>query len=195
MKIAKESWIIAVIGVADLVTTIMFIRHHGAQEANPLFRHYWEMGLPAFILAKMVCLLGPLMILEWARKRNPRFVAGALRTAIAGYIGFYLVGYMQLNGPQAAAAEVAPKESPVYAAFQVYQIRAHQDKIFGMINYLRSTSCCDKTFGGMPRSSHFRPFRQPLWKFERPVFSVAAAQSMSPNHSFKRNLVPVDLDD
>src|SRR5579862_1987702 len=105
MKIAKETWIIAAIGVADLVTTIVFIRHNGAQEANPLFRHYWEMGLLAFIIAKMVCLLGPLLVLEWARKSNPRFVAGALRTAIVGYLGFYVVGYMQLNGPRAAAAE------------------------------------------------------------------------------------------
>ena len=75
MKIAKETWIIMVIGIADLATTILFIRHHGAQEANPLFKHYWEMGLTAFIAAKIAMLVGPLVVLEWARIRNPRFVS------------------------------------------------------------------------------------------------------------------------
>ena len=77
MKIAKESWIIMAIGLADLITTIIFIQNHGAEEANPLFRRYWEMGLMAFILAKLALLVGPLWVLEWARKRNPAFVSWA----------------------------------------------------------------------------------------------------------------------
>src|SRR5690348_8831099 len=107
MKIARESWVIAAIGIADLVTTIIFIKHHGAHEANPLFRHYWEMGVPAFIAAKMACLLGPLVVLEWARKRNPRFVSRALRGAIAAYLTFYGVGFAKLNSPAARADEIS----------------------------------------------------------------------------------------
>src|SRR5579872_67719 len=85
MKIARESWIIATIGLADLVTTIVFIKHHGAQEANPLFRQFWEMGVFAFILAKLACLVGPLYILEWARKRRTQFVKVASRAVICAY--------------------------------------------------------------------------------------------------------------
>lgn len=103
MKIAKESWILAAIGLADLVTTIIFIKDHGAQEANPLFRRYWDMGIPAFIAAKMVCLLGPLLVMEWARSHSERFVNGALRTAIAGYLLLYCVGYLHLNAPHRGA--------------------------------------------------------------------------------------------
>jgi len=118
MKIARESWVIGIIGIADLVTTIVFIQHHGAQEANPLFRHYWEMGLTAFIAAKMICLLGPLLILEWARKSSPRFVSLALRGAIAGYVLLYGVGFMRLNGVGTAhAAEIVSltaDEVPLY---------------------------------------------------------------------------------
>lgn len=108
MKIARESWVIAAIGIADLITTIIFIRHHGAQEANPLFRLYWEMGLFAFIAAKMACLLGPIVVLEWARKRNPLFVSRALRGAIAAYLIFYGVGFVRLNAPMAYADELRP---------------------------------------------------------------------------------------
>src|ERR1051326_1806330 len=97
MKIAKETWIIMAIGLADLATTILFIENHGAQEANPLFKHYWEMGLAVFIGAKIALLVGPLSILEWARQHRPRFVAWALRTGIVAYIAMYAVGYVQLN--------------------------------------------------------------------------------------------------
>lgn len=103
MRIARESWIIAGIGVADLITTIIFIRHHGAQEANPLFKLYWQMGLFSFIVAKAVCLVGPLLILEWASKRNPRFVRQALRSAIVAYLAFYSIGFLKLNAPLANA--------------------------------------------------------------------------------------------
>ena len=110
MKIAKESWVIAAIGIADLVTTIIFIQHHGAQEANPVFRHYWNMGLQAFIAAKAICVAGPLFILEWARRRNPRFVSWALRTAIVCYLCLYGIGVAKLNAPAARAADVSGTE-------------------------------------------------------------------------------------
>jgi hypothetical protein len=39
MKIAKESILIAIIGIADLITTLTWIHYHGAQEGNPVFAH------------------------------------------------------------------------------------------------------------------------------------------------------------
>ena len=106
MKLAKETWIIAAIAMADLVTTIIFIKHHGAQEANPVFSHYWNMGILPFILAKSICVIAPLFVLEWARRRNPRFVSWALRTAIVGYVGLYCMGFMKLNAEPARAESI-----------------------------------------------------------------------------------------
>jgi hypothetical protein len=97
MKIAKETWIILAIGLADLATTILFIQHRGAEEANPLFKRYWEMGLAVFVGAKIALLVGPLSILEWARTRNPKFVNSALRGAIAAYLVMYGIGFYKLN--------------------------------------------------------------------------------------------------
>lgn len=96
-RIAWETWIIAAIALADLVTTIIFIQHQGAQEANPVFRRYWDMGLGAFVLAKTICVAGPLFILEWARRREPKLVTWALRMAIVGYLGLYGMGLLKLN--------------------------------------------------------------------------------------------------
>src|SRR5437764_153463 len=97
MKIAKETWVIMAIGLADLATTILFIQHHGAEEANPLFKHYWKMGLAVFIGAKVALLVGPLSILEWARQHRPQFVSWALRAGIAAYLVMYGVGYVRLS--------------------------------------------------------------------------------------------------
>lgn len=107
MKIAKETWIIMAIGIADLATTILFIQHHGAQEANPLFKRYWEMGVTVFVCAKIALLLGPLCVLEWARKKNPRFVSCALRSAIAAYVVMYGIGFYKLNYKSSHEVEVS----------------------------------------------------------------------------------------
>jgi hypothetical protein len=97
MKIAKETWILLAIGTADLATTIVFIQNHGAQEANPLFKYYWEMGLLTFVGAKIAMMVGPLCVLEWARQHNPRFVSWALRGGIVAYVALYSVGFLHLN--------------------------------------------------------------------------------------------------
>src|SRR5579884_1476415 len=100
IKLSPESWILIAIGTADLVTTILWIRQGAAQEANPLFRYYWNHGLLAFIIAKYVCLLGPIMVMEWARRHRPRFVKLALRAVVLAYVGFYGLGVVRLNSNQ-----------------------------------------------------------------------------------------------
>jgi hypothetical protein len=97
MKISKESWVIVTLGVADLVSTLVWVDHHGAREANPLFARYLEMGPLWFSLMKGVLIACPILILEWARQRRPRFTRYASRFAIAAYLGMYGVGFYRLN--------------------------------------------------------------------------------------------------
>ena len=112
MKIARESIWIAIIGLADLITTVLWVRYHGAHEANPVFAHYLQMGLAWFALMKLVLLAGPIFVLEWARRKNPRFTLRAARFAIGAYCGLYIVGFLHLNPnavrPQSAMAELPP---------------------------------------------------------------------------------------
>jgi|GEM_PF-1490209 len=113
MKIAKETWMIAVLGTIDLITTIVFIQHHGAEEANPIFRFFWHIGIPAFVAAKILLTGCPLLVLEWARKRNPRFVQTGMRSAIAGYVAVYGFGFLHLNGPGATERDVTAMAAQV----------------------------------------------------------------------------------
>src|ERR1043166_1808012 len=106
MKLSRESALIIAICVADLVTTLWFVRGHGAQEANPLMRLFLEQGIIAFILAKCAFCVGPLALIEWARKQHPFFVTCALRTGILLYLGFYGTVVYKINRP--------PEDEPHY---------------------------------------------------------------------------------
>ena len=98
MRISRESWLLAGICVADLASTIWLVARHGAAEGNPIMRFYLEQGVGVFVLAKMLFFLGPLVILEWARRERPRFVHGMLRLGIVLYVGSYGLGVLRLNG-------------------------------------------------------------------------------------------------
>lgn len=95
--LARETWIIAVIGLADLATTLYWVYNHGAQEANPIFARYLAMGPFYFALTKIVMLVAPLFVLEWARRHRPAFTKFALRFAIVAYLGMYSVGVYHAN--------------------------------------------------------------------------------------------------
>lgn len=111
MGIAVESVIIAAIGILDLATTLIWVQHHGAQEGNPIFRYYLALGPHWFAAGKIILLVGPLFVLEWARRRQPRFTLWASRAAIAGYLGLYAIGVFHLNSelilPGRTAARIA----------------------------------------------------------------------------------------
>ena len=100
MKLSRESWILLVLGTADLMSTSLWIERGLAQEANPLFHYFWSQGLPAFIAAKYAFLLGPIFLLEWARRHKPRFVLWALRSGVLAYVLLYGVGVAGINSHQ-----------------------------------------------------------------------------------------------
>ena len=97
LPVAPESIIIFCIGIADLITTLVWVHRHGAEEGNPIFRAYLAMGPVWFALAKIVMLICPIAILELANRRRPRTGRWGSRFAIAAYVAFYVVGVFRLN--------------------------------------------------------------------------------------------------
>jgi hypothetical protein len=98
MKLSRESLIIFVIGIADLITTLVWVQSSGAREANPVFAHYLNMGPIMFSLMKLVMLAAPIFLLEWAWRHRPVFTMRAARFAICAYLLLYGVGFLKLNG-------------------------------------------------------------------------------------------------
>lgn len=100
MKIARESWLLIGIGVADLISTLFFVLCRGGKEANPLMNFFLAQSVVAFIMAKILLFMfAPLAVLEWARRRRPQFVRAMTRLAIFAYLGAYGVVVWRINHP------------------------------------------------------------------------------------------------
>ena len=99
MKPRSQAFTLVLIGAIDLCSTLYFVTQHGASEANPLMAPALERGIPVFIQAKLLLLVGPLAFLEWARRRRPAFVSWAMNACILLYIGMYSVGVARINRP------------------------------------------------------------------------------------------------
>jgi hypothetical protein len=71
------------------------------------------MGVFWFAVMKLVLLAGPIFLLEWARRRRPKFTLNASRFGIGAYCGMYAIGFLHLNPdvlrPTSAAASPAPR--------------------------------------------------------------------------------------
>ena len=121
MRLSRETALIAAICVADLISTIWLVHVHGAEEANPLMNGFLQHGVGAFILAKSLFCLGPLALIEWARRHRPAFCRRALRAGIALYVGFYGIVVWKINHPSEEPGE------PHYTAAEVAQITANAE--------------------------------------------------------------------
>ena len=108
MRIARESWILGGICLADLVYTVWLLAHGAAVEANPVLAYYLGHGMLAFVAAKLLLIVGPIAGVEWVRRRRPRFVERMLRVGIALYLLCYGLGVWRVNAlAQAGTMQVA----------------------------------------------------------------------------------------
>jgi hypothetical protein len=93
-------------GILDLVMTVALLTYTEAGEANPLMARFLDLGMPAFIIAKLASLLLPLCFIEYARSLRPAFVRKASIAGIAGYAVLLGVGIVHANSPEALQREV-----------------------------------------------------------------------------------------
>ncbi len=96
-RLSVETWILGLICVADMVSTVLLFRAGKAVEANPLLIPALNRGAGWFIVVKSAFFLVPLLGLEYLRTHRPRFVKTMLRAGIAGYLAIYVVGGLRLN--------------------------------------------------------------------------------------------------
>lgn len=88
---SKESRILLVIYVADLLATIWLITTGQATEGNPIMSYYLSKGWLPLVAIKAMLFVLPVFVLEWCRRSRPVFVHRMLRFAIAVYLGLYVV--------------------------------------------------------------------------------------------------------
>ena len=91
-KVSLESLILAGICIADMVATIILVAMGFACESNPLMAACMRHSVYTFLAVKIASFAPFILICEYYRKKNPVFVRGAMRSAIA----LYLVAYFAL---------------------------------------------------------------------------------------------------
>lgn len=96
-SMSRESYLLLIIGVTDLLVTLWLVNMQRAVEGNPIMSFYLNKGWLAFAMVKMTLLALPIFIAEWCRRYNPRFVQRMLRVAIVAYIGMYSLAFTQLH--------------------------------------------------------------------------------------------------
>lgn len=99
MRLARETWLLLVIGLLDLASTVWFVCLGIAWEANPVMYWYLERGgMWVFCLVKVILVIFPLAILEWVRRVEPYLGQWALRLALLGYLLLYPTLVWRANG-------------------------------------------------------------------------------------------------
>lgn len=112
MTLTRESKVLIGICVLDLISTLVLLNHTGTIEGNPLMSFYLRYGVGMFVLMKVALVVLPLFIAEWSRQYRPRFVRFMLRSAIAIYVGIYLVMFLAVNVVGATTGLATPPYTP-----------------------------------------------------------------------------------
>jgi|GEM_PF-2803356 len=85
------------VGTFDLVTTLMWL-NAGGLEGNRLFAWFAGHGSFALVAGKLTFLLGPVLLLEFARTRRPVTAEIGTWVAFAAYLYLYVGHLLRLQG-------------------------------------------------------------------------------------------------
>ncbi len=109
--LANETYVLLAICLVDLLFTACLVLTRRGVEGNPLMSFYLHDGWIPLIIVKLVLIVCPILIAEWARRYHPVFVQRALRVAIVVYLSLYAVAF--INAGITAAGRDAPSEQAV----------------------------------------------------------------------------------
>jgi hypothetical protein len=96
-KISIESIILALICLADMLSTLFFVSMGYAVEQNPIMAACLRHGPGIFILAKMASFIPFIACIEIYRRHKPTFSRNAARTAIILYLAIYVILTVRTN--------------------------------------------------------------------------------------------------
>lgn len=86
------------VGLADLLTTVFWLKAGRIIEVNPIMASVLKAGLAPFILVKMSTLVTYVGVMEWyRRRRNPAFARLMGNVALFGYLGIYTISFCCVN--------------------------------------------------------------------------------------------------
>lgn len=95
--VSLQSLVLALIGLTDLISTIVLIEAGLAVEANPVMRALLPYGWLVFSLVKACSLMAYVGVLTWYRSRRPRIGACIETFTILAYLVIYAASFTIVN--------------------------------------------------------------------------------------------------
>ena len=97
MRVSTQCVLLALVGLADLCSTVVLVQSGAAIEANPMMRALIPHGWLVFSLVKAFTLAAFVSLLTWYRQRNPRLGAIIETSTLFAYITLYVSLFSVLN--------------------------------------------------------------------------------------------------
>lgn len=98
LTISPVNALLFAVGLADLLTTIIWLKTGRAIEVNPIMAAVLHAGLGLFVMVKLSTLVIYVSVMEWyRRRRNPAFARLMSNVALFGYLGIYFVSFCCVN--------------------------------------------------------------------------------------------------
>jgi uncharacterized membrane protein len=98
VRILPANALLIAVGLADLLSTLFWLRTGQAIEMNPVMAAVLHAGLGAFILVKLSTLVAYVSVVEWYRRhRNPAFARLVGSITLIGYVGIYAISFCFVN--------------------------------------------------------------------------------------------------
>lgn len=94
LVMARESWALLLICLADALSTYWLITTGLATEFNPIMNWVLGFGWFAFFAVKGATVVLAIGFAEWYRKHNPQFVTRWTRLAIGLYVSLWSLGVL-----------------------------------------------------------------------------------------------------
>ncbi len=87
-----------VIGLVDLVTTLVWLHQGCIVEFNPLMATVLDAGITAFIAVKVFTLCAYVIVVEWYRRhRNASFARIIGIVTVVSYLAIYTISFCSVN--------------------------------------------------------------------------------------------------
>lgn len=98
VKILPVNVILLLVGLTDLITTLIWLHSGSAIEVNPVMARVLTLGLPAFIGVKLFSLAAYVGMMEWYRRnRSESFACMVGRVTVFAYLSIYAVSFWSVN--------------------------------------------------------------------------------------------------
>lgn len=98
VRILPANAMLIIVGLADLLSTMFWLKTGQAVEVNPMMAALLQAGLGVFVLVKLSTLVAYVGVMEWyRRRRNPAFARVVGSVTLFGYLGIYAISFCCIN--------------------------------------------------------------------------------------------------